>query len=486
MKKPNPLEFTTDIAVAVADFYEYSMANANIIEGIAGKQTVFDLILRNAPINKVIGYFEHNGIKYEELEKRQFLVNAGLEQAVAYLLEGRGNKKLKNYMKDIKKIDNKTFLNWVKNISFEGDLYAMPEGTIFFAKEHQLRVHERFEEAQVFESLLVGTINHQTNIATTANDIASLTNKILLEGASRRAIPQESLFTSRAARIGGFHASSNVAFGMNYEEEAGGTHGHSYVMIHPEEYSAFKAQAKAFGDKVCFLLDTYNVKKALDIAMKIVKEENLDHFAFRIDSGDLLEQAKWIHDEMKKKGVKRSDYTLIASDDLTAAKIDKLEKGKADIDKYLVGTYVANPPRPVTAVYKLSAYKNNKEIVSDKMVEWINQAKISEDREKSTLPGIKQIYRISGSDGFYKKDIIAIEGESLEKYLEEGDSYKGLLIPIIKSGKQIYDFPTINNISKKRKEELAKFKNISNYEVIISDEVLAMQEKIISEHLNVA
>jgi len=478
MKKPNMLEFTKDLTVAVADFYEYSMAEANLLEGISGKQSVFDVITRRMPTNKVVGQFEHQGIKYDQLVKRDFLVNAGLEQAAAYFLEGTGNQRIRNFMERVQGVTDLDFLNWVETFKFQGDVYAMPEGTIFFAQEHQMRVHERFEEAQVYESLLLNTINPQTNVATTANDIAEVVglDKILLEGGSRRATsPQSAIFNSRAARIGGFTASSNVAYGMELEERVGGTHGHSYVMLHPEEYSAFKAQVNSFGDKVCFLLDTYNVKEAFETSLRIVEEEGLNHFAFRIDSGDLLAQARWIHAELAERGYKRDSYTLIASDDLTAGKIKRLEEEGADIDKYLVGTYVVNPPKPVTAVYKLAAFKDEKG-------EWNLRGKLSEEFSKATLPGIKQVYRISGEDGYYKKDVVAFEGEDLTAYLDKGDAIEELLIPIIRDGEQVYHFPTVSEISQRRIEQLSRFRDISNYQVIISDAVKAKQMEIMQEH----
>ena len=493
MTKPNMLEFTKDLTLAVGDYYEYSMAEANILEGIVGKETVFDVIVRRLPTNKIVGKFEFDGVKYEKLAKRNVLINCGIEQCLAYFLEGKGNTQLRNYLENIQGIKDEQFLNWAENVKFQGDVYAMPEGTVFFAQEHQMRVHEKFEEAQLFESLLLNTINPQTNVATTANDIAEVigwdkviiqedqdiggrTYKILLEGGSRRAAsPQSSLFNSRAARCGGFTASSNVAYGINYHEKVGGTHGHSYVMLHPTEYAAFKAQSKLFGKNVCFLLDTYNVKEALETSLQIITEDKLQNFAFRIDSGDLLSQAKYIHAVMKEKGFARDAYKLVASDDLTAEKINHLEKENADIDKYLVGTYVVNPPKPVTAVYKLAAFLEMDGV-------WNLRGKLSEEFSKSTLPGIKQVYRVTGTDGYYKRDIIAFEGEDISQYLQEGDKVHGLLVPMILQGELVYDCPSIDEISRTRMKELSRFRDITNYEVIISENIIQKQKEIMHEH----
>lgn len=477
MTQPNPLEFNLEMMVSVADFYEYSMAQANLLEGICGIPAVFDFVVRRMPVNKVVGTFKHDGVKYDKLAKRDFLLNCGTEQALACLLGGKGNKKLREYMGNKQGIADINFLKWAETLEFRGDVYGMPEGTVFFAQELQLRVHEQFEEAQIYESLLLNTINPQTNVCTTANDIASVApGKILLEGGSRRAgSPQGSLFNSRAARCGGFTASSNVAYGMAYEEKVGGTHGHSYVMLHHSEYAAFKAQGKLMGNRVVFLLDTYNLKEAFETALQIAKEDNLKHIGFRIDSGDLLGQAKWIHQEMRSRGYQRKDYTLVASDDLTAGKIARLEKEGADIDKYLVGTYVVNPPKPLGGVYKLAAFQ-------EANGSWNLRGKLSEEFSKSTLPGIKQVYRVTGSDGYYKKDIIAFEGEDLNSHLESGDSVEALLVPMILQGKLVYNCPTINEISQRRVQQLSKFRDIKNHEVIISEGIIAKQQEIMKQY----
>ncbi len=483
MKKPNPLEFTSGLVAALADYYEYSMAQANMLEGIAGQESVFDFVVRRLPVTKVVGTFEHEGIAYDKLSRRDFLVNAGLEQAAAYFLLGRGNLRIREHLEKVQGITDRHFLDWAEHWEFRGDVYAMPEGTIFFAQEPQLRVRGRFEEAQVFESLLCNTINPQTNVATTANDIASVTEKILLEGGSRRAgSPQGALFNSRAARIGGFHASSNVAFGLEYGEKVGGTHGHSYVMLHPTEYAAFRAQGKLFLDKVCFLLDTYEVKKALDTALRVVEEESFGHFAFRIDSGNLLSQARWIHQQLAERGYFRDRYTLVASDDLTAGKIAYLEEESAGIDRYLVGTYAVNPPKPLGGVYKLAAFKDSRKDGGEGGNGWHLRGKFSEHPGKATLPGIKQVYRVTGSDGHYKRDIIALEGEDISKYVQAGEKAEPLLVPVIVGGRLVYDFPCLEEISRRRIEQLAGFAALRNYEVNISDGVLAAREEVRNEY----
>jgi nicotinate phosphoribosyltransferase len=472
MRKAKLAEFKAETGIAVADFYEYSMAKANFDENYAGLPAVFDLVVRNLPVTKVVGQFEHKGVTYDELAKRPFLVNAGLEQAVAILTEVKGSKELRNYFADVQGITDPKLLNFAENVEFKGDVYAMPEGEIFFGQEQQLRIHERFEEAQVYESLLLATINPQTNVATTASDIAAVVNDkvVLLEGGSRRATdPLGAILNSRAARVGGFHASSNIAYGILEREKTGGTHGHSYVMLHPSEYAAFKAQAKTFGTNVCFLLDTYGVDAAVDKALRIIEDEKLDNFAFRVDSGNIAEQYFKITKILAEKGYARNQYKMVASDDLNAGKIAELERKGAHYDKFLVGTFLVYPPKPLGGVYKLAAFvdKNGNEI---------QRGKFSENPRKATLPGVKQIYRVVDANGMFARDIIALEDEDITNYYDSirNETIETLLTKVIENGTQIYDAPSVVDIAKYAKKRIAQIPEIykngtAEYPVIISN-----------------
>ena len=178
-----------------------------------------------------------------------------------------------------------------------------------------------------------------------------------------------------------------------------------------------------------------------------------------------------IHQGLREKGFSRSDYTLTASDDLTAEKIKYLEDNGADMDKYLVGTYVVNPPKPLGGVYKLAAFKDGNGV-------WQLRGKFSENPRKATLPGIKQVYRVRGSDGSFQRDIVALEGEDISEYIGVRETVEGLLIPVIKEGKQVYSFPSLAEISARREEQLRSFKNIGEYEIIISPGIKTAQEEV--------
>jgi len=474
--KPKDCAVPSASAPMVADAYEYTMAEANIVNQITGIKSIFNAALRGMPTNKVVGEFEHKGIKYPELQKRSFMINCGLEQVLALVTNTtpEGMVVIKNYFKDILGNKNQEFLDWIEQFSFKGDLYAMDEGIPFFSHEPLVKVVDDFESGQLFESVILSVLNREINVATTAHDVYNACkDKVLLEGASRRAMSQQdAIMLSRAALIGGFTATSNVGYGIQNDTKVGGTHGHSYVLLYGSEYEAFTAQAKLHGDNTTFLLDTYgNVKRAMFIALIVAEEQGLNHWKYRLDSGDLLKQAIWIHSAMKKCNFKRNQYDIVASDDLNAGKIAAIEAGGGDIASYLMGTFLSIQSKGPGIVFKLTAREGEEG-------RWIPTAKYSENPAKSTIGGDLQIYRIEGSDGFYVKDIIALADEEIGGLIKEGEKAKGLLKQRIQGGKLIYPIPTISEIQQIRDEELAKFKDIENYPVFRSNKVKDTQDEI--------
>lgn len=476
---PKSCNVSASAAPMVADAYEYTMAEANIVNGIAGIPSVFNAALRGMPTNKVVGEFEHEGVTYPKLEKRNFMINCGLEQVLALVTSTspEGMTSVKNYFKDVLGNKNEEFLDWLDNFEFKGDLFAMDEGVPFFSHEPLVKVRDSFENAQPFESVILSVLNREINVATTAHDVYSAcSDKILLEGASRRAMSQQdAVMLSRAALIGGFTATSNVGFGVNYNEKVGGTHGHSYVLLYGNEYEAFTAQAKLHGDNTTFLLDTYgDIKTAMFIALMVVEEQGLKHWKYRLDSGDLLEQAIWIHRVMKECDFTRDQYDIVASDDLNAGKIAAIEAGGGDIASYLMGTFLSIQSKGPGIVFKLTAR-------SDDSGNWVPTAKYSENPAKATIGGDIQIYRIEGPDGFYVRDVIALADEQIGKLFVEGEKARGLLRQKIKGGKLVAEIPTIVEIQKTRDQEIAKFKDIENYPVVQSDAVKAAQKAVRKE-----
>lgn len=459
------------------DAYEYSMAKANKKKGKEGKQCIFNASLREMPTNKIIGYFKKDGVQYPYLKQRNYMINAGLERIVGVLspfFKSDYNRFYDLYSDEFTTYLSQNF-NWdkleVKNFitdvlfNFNSDIYAMEEGVPFFHHQPLIKVEGDFESSQLLESIILSILNRSVNVVTSAHDIYLASNeKILLEGGSRRSFgPEDSVNLSRSALIGGFTASSNIKFGHRYDKPAGGTHGHSYVLLYDSEYEAFKAQSETHGDNATFLLDTYDVEEALEIALRVIKEDERRHFGFRIDSGDLLKQAKWIHKKMKEEGYERSNYTIFASDDLDAGKIKYLEENGADIDKYLIGTYLSMQPKNPGIVYKISAKEKNNQ--------WIPTFKKSSSPQKSTLGGNIQVYRIEGEDGFYKRDYIACADEDISSYLKEDEIAHPLLKKIFENGNLIYNFPTLDQIIEKRKKELNKFNDIENYEVFLTNKI---------------
>lgn len=463
-------------SMQVADAYEYTMALANFVNNFDGQKSIFNAALRGMPTNKVVGEFTHKGVKYPELKKRNYMLNAGLEQVLACLLADttESRQQVVDYFQNVLGITNEDFLNWLGTFKFTGDLYAMDEGIPFFSHEPLIKIEDSFETGQIYESVVLSILNRQINVATTAYDVYQASGgKVLLEGASRRSFGlQDSLNLSRAAIIGGFTATSNVKFGIEYDKTVGGTHGHSYVLAYPSEYEAFKAQSKIHGNGTTFLLDTYgDIKNAMFTALRVVEEEGLTFFKYRLDSGNLLTQAIWIHDIMKKCGFNKDNYAIVASDDLNAGKVGMIEKGGGDISSYLLGTFLSIQSKGPGIVYKLTAKE-------EKEGQWVPTAKFSEDPGKATIGGNIQVYRITGADGFYARDVIALADEVIDGFLNEGEKAQGLLKIRVKDGELVNPLPTIDEIVERRKEELAKFKNIETYTVVRTRAVVESQERV--------
>ena len=156
----------------VADAYEYTMAQANFANGKEGQNSIFNAALRGMPTNKVVGEFEHEGVKYPKLKKRNFMINAGLEQVVACLLADttEAREKVADYFASLGVKDEK-FLNWLKDFKFRGDIYAMREGIPFFSHEPLVKIKTDFESGQIYESGVLSLLNRQINVATTAYDV---------------------------------------------------------------------------------------------------------------------------------------------------------------------------------------------------------------------------------------------------------------------------------------------------------------------------
>ena len=408
----------------LTDLYQITM-NAAYFDNKRGNETAtFDMFIRKLPKDR--GYF----------------LTAGLEDVIKYVKDLRFEKEDIDYLRG-QGLFKEEFLETLKDFKFEGDIYAVPEGTPIFPNEPILRVTAKREQAQFIESFLLNVINYQTMIATKASKVVEAAKgKAVIDFGLRRAHENDAgMKGARSAYIGGATGTSNVLAGKKYGIPIKGTHAHSFVMSFDEEIDAFRAYVKTFPDNATLLIDTYDVMQGARNAATVAKElEQTGHklFAVRLDSGDLCGDSIKVREYFDSEEL---DYIkIVASNDLNEYKIEDMVKAGSQIDAYGVGTeMITSKDCPaVSGVYKLSESEENGKL----------EAKIKLSEGKKTLPGKKQIYRISDSEGNYVKDIIALENEEIEG--------EPILVQIVSKGEVVYDFPTLKEIQAKAKEKFAR------------------------------
>lgn len=437
MKYANGSNFKGNAAL-LTDFYEITMTAGYYFSQYHKDwktEGIFELFVRKLPKN------------------RSYLVIAGLQQAVEYILNFRFNKDEIEYLKslDLFKGISQDFYDFLLKMRFSGDLWAVPEGTVLFPTEPILRIEAPIIEAQLLETYLLSTINFQTLIATKASRICNIANnKPIIEFGSRRAHgPQAALLAARAAYVGGCAGTSNTLAGMQFGIPVYGTMAHSYIMSFDSEIIAFKEFHKLFPDGF-LLVDTYDTLNAI----KMIIKEGMLPKGVRLDSGDLLYLSKKVREILDEAGDLGYHSTkIMVSGDLNENIIKELLKNKAPIDSFAVGTELCTSrDNPVlNGVYKMVATRvqredklniSNEEIKLSNGVEKTDGKtntrksiiyKVKTSPGKHTYPGPKQIHRILDDKKILVQDIISLADEHvegslplLEKVIENGSIVKSL------------------------------------------------------------
>jgi len=433
----------------LTDLYQLTMMNGYYLKGRHEKTAVFDVFFRQ---NDLITYS----------------LAAGLEQAVDYIMNLSFGKEEIDYLRSLKLFDE-GFLNYLANMKFTGDVYAVPEGVPVFPGEPILTVKAPIIQAQLIETAILNMINHQTLIASKAAKICHVAGDSVMEFGLRRAQgPDAGIYGARAAIIGGCNSTSNVLAGKMFDFKVSGTHSHSWVMNFPSEYEAFKAYAEIYPDAALLLVDTYNtLKSGVPNAIKVfneLKAKGKKPLGIRLDSGDLAYLSKEARKMLDKAGF--PDTIICASGDLDEHSINSLKNQGAKIDLWGVGTkLITSEEMPALGgVYKLSA-------MEDENGELIPKIKLSDNSAKITNPGFKSIYRVY-VNGMAEADVIFLRGEKfdttkpltlyhpLERWKSitfENYELKEITKTIVKDGKVVYDFPALKDIAKTAKQELDMF-----------------------------
>ncbi|MHA2281679.1 MAG: nicotinate phosphoribosyltransferase [Promethearchaeota archaeon] len=407
------------------DFYQLTMSAAyyqyNFENNIKEEDDIatFELFIRKLPQN------------------RNYLIFAGLEQVLYYLLNARFNEKTIEFLRNkpvFKKIDFSFFDEYLPNFKFNLDVWAMKEGNFFFKNEPILRIQGPMIHAQLAETYLLNVINYQTLVASKASRIRNIApNKILLEFGTRRShSPLAGVFAARASYIAGFNGTSNVIADIELGINSTGTMAHSFVQKFEREVDSFATYYDIYDENSILLIDTYDTEKGAEKATQFKNKI----MGVRIDSGDLIEHSKKVRSILDKAGCE--EVLIVASSDLNEYKIKEMIAKNAPIDAFGIGTELAtsSDDPTISGVYKLIEYENEPKI------------KISE--EKITFPGVKQVFRVYNTKGEFQDDILALESESIPPNSES------LLEPIMKNGRLIKKLPSIDEIQQFYLENIKK------------------------------
>lgn len=467
----------------LSDFYEFTMANGYFNNGMKDTVAIFDAFYRNNPdgggysifagLNDIIDYVKNLSFSSSDIE---------------YL------RKEGNFSED--------FLEYLKDFKFTGDIWAYPEGSVMFPNEPIITVKAPIIECSILETYLLLSMNFNSLIATkTSRIVKAAGNRLVMEFGARRAQGADASLTgARAAYIAGAPVTSNTLSAKTYGFKPAGTMAHSWIQAFDSEYEAFKTYALSYPENCILLIDTYDtINSGLPNAMRIFKEilepRGLSG-GVRIDSGDLAYLSKEIRKILDENGFK--DAKIVASNSLDEFKIISLLNQGAEIDSFGIGErLITSKSDPVFGgVYKLVGIYDDDQLIS--------KIKVSENVEKITTPGFKNVYRLyDKKTGKAEADYISLRDEEMDDSkplvifdplftwkMKKMDNYKARLMQekIFENGKLIYEEPSLDEIAKYCKseldsmwEEVKRFDTPHNYYVDLSQDLWNLKQNLILE-----
>ncbi|MCI7511555.1 MAG: nicotinate phosphoribosyltransferase [Firmicutes bacterium] len=469
----------------LCDYYELTMGNGYFDHNMGDKITYFDVFYRQNP------------------DMGGFAICAGLEQVVEYIQNLHFEPEDIEYLRG-RNMFSEEFLDYLKNFKFEGDIWAIPEGTPVFPREPIMTVRAPAIQAQLIETYVLLELNHQSLIATKANRICrAAEGRTVLEFGSRRAQGIDGAVTgARAAYIGGCAGTACAVSDTRYGVPAGGTMAHSWVQMFDTEYEAFKAYCETYPTNATLLVDTYNslksgVPNAIKAFNEVLKPLGITKCGIRFDSGDMAYLTRKARVMLDEAGWPECKITV--SNALDERLITELLLQGAKIDAFGVGErLITSKSDPVFGgVYKLCAVENEKGEVIPKI-------KISENVGKITNPGFKRVYRLFDKEtGMAEADYITLYDEVVDdtKPLEicdpearwktkviHGFNAVELQVPVFKNGELVYKLPTLEEIKRTCAygvstlwPEVKRFDYPHQYYVDLSAKLMALKDEMLKQ-----
>lgn len=406
-------------SVLLTDWYQLSMLDAYYRLGME-QTAVFEFFVRRLP------------------QRRSFLLAAGLEQVLDYLQNVRFTSEEIAWLASTNRLSSST-LQRLASLRFTGRVFAMPEGTVFFASEPVLRVEAPLPEAQLVESRIVSLLHYQTLVASKAARCRlAAPNAELIDFGMRRAHGAEAaLLASRASYIAGVDATATVESSYRYGIPLAGTMAHSFVQAHELESQAFQNFARCHPDSIVLLIDTYDVLRGAERVVELsrrLRSEGIRVQGVRIDSGDLAQSARSVRAVLDRGGC--SDIRIFASGSLDEYAIDAMIAAKVPIDGFCLGTRLAvsEDAPSLDCAYKLQQYAGRP---VRKLSQW-----------KETWPGPRQVYRQYDASGYLSTDVLGCEDEAIDG--------QPLLQEVMTNGRRLCCAPPLKEVRMYCAEQLAK------------------------------
>ena len=427
----------------LCDFYELTMGNGYFENGYKDRICYFDVFFRKCP------------------DGGGFAIAAGLEQIVEYIQELHFSEEDIAYLRG-RNLFTEGFLEYLKDFRFTGDIWAVPEGTPIFPNEPIMTIRAPAIQAQLIETFILLSVNHQSLIATKANRVVrAAQGRTVLEFGSRRAQGADAaILGARAAYIGGCNGTACTISDQLFGVYAGGTMAHAWVQMFDTELDAFKAYCKMYPNNATLLVDTYDtlnsgVPNAIRAFNEVLKPMGITKCGIRLDSGDMAYLSRKARKMLDDAGW--TDCKISVSNSLDEYLIADLLHQGAQIDMFGVGErLITARSEPVFGgVYKLCAVEQPDGSVLPKI-------KISENVGKITTPHFKKFYRFYGNDtGKAIADYLCVYDETVDDSgeMEIFDpeatwktktvydfTAKEMQVPIFQNGELVYKFPTLDEV----------------------------------------
>ncbi|WP_164682389.1 nicotinate phosphoribosyltransferase [Streptococcus hyointestinalis] len=441
--------FQDDSLTLHTDLYQINMMQVYFEQGIHDKNAVFEVYFRKEPF------------------KNGYAVFAGLERIVRYLENLKFSESDLAYLETLGY--DEPFLDYLRHLEMTLSVRSAREGDLVFANEPIVQIEGPLAQCQLVETAILNIVNFQTLVATKAARIRSvIDDEPLLEFGTRRAQEMDAaIWGTRAAVIGGANATSNVRAGKLFGIPVSGTHAHALVQAYGNDYEAFKAYAKTHKDCV-FLVDTFDtLRSGVPTAIRVAKElgDSINFLGVRLDSGDLAYLSKKVRQQLDEAGF--PDAKIYASNDLDENTILNLKMQKAKIDVWGVGTKLitAYDQPALGAVYKIVS-------IEDDNGQMVDRIKLSNNAEKVSTPGKKQVWRITSrekgkSEGDYitfaDSDVTSLDEIEMfhptytyiNKTVRDFDAVP-LLVDIFDKGELVYSLPSLEDIQVYARKEFDK------------------------------